>query len=144
MSKSDDDVLPGQSSIFDCFGDDGVQVEPAADAQEACTIDRRDAEEQDVVVEQQESDDEFLTMNDGQLSFVDPDEWWKEHWKGMHEFVQGNTEPWKTVCVHLRSREDMKILETVLEQRLSEKTKSVWFPAHERVNRICMGYVEEA
>lgn len=144
MSESESNALPGQSSIFDCFSSDDIQIEPAVDAQEASVIELCVEEEQEVVVEQQESDDEFLTINDGQLSFVDPDEWWKEHWKEMPEFVQGNTEPWKTVYVHLRSREDMKVLEAVLEQRLSEKTKSVWFPAHERVNRICMGYVEEA
>ena len=35
-----------------------------------------------------------------QLAFFDKDEYWKEHWQDMPEFIQNDLMPWKTLQVH--------------------------------------------
>lgn len=127
MSESTDEpieVLPGQASIFDA-------IEEAT-------------EQQEVVVEESEWPWEGLTTDDGQLSFVDPDGWWKELWRGMPEFVQDDLEPWKSIQVHFASREDMNDFATLIGQRLTGDTRSVWFPQAEIGRMVDKVFIDES
>ena len=56
---------------------------------------------------------------------------WKEHWQGMPEYIHEDLTPWKSVIVHFESREDMVAFSALIEQTLTEKTQSVWFPKAE-------------
>lgn len=35
------------------------------------------------------------------------DDWWKEHWRGMPEFVQEDLSPWRTVEVRVAGQENL-------------------------------------
>jgi hypothetical protein len=49
-------------------------------------------------------------------------------WVAMPEFVQEKQEPYAKIIVRVDSKEDLEKLATLLGQKLTPKTKSVWFP----------------
>jgi len=51
-----------------------------------------------------------------------------EHWVGMPDFQQGKIEPYAKIIVRVESREALEELSKRLEQPLTSKTKSAWFP----------------
>ena len=62
----------------------------------------------------------------------EPNDWRKE-WEGMPEFVQEDQSPFRTINVHFRSAEDVAAFAALIEQRITEKQKSLWVPvAHPR------------
>jgi hypothetical protein len=60
------------------------------------------------------------------------------HWKGMPEFVQEEKSTYKTIYLHFRNKEDFdefcsnytKLMDD--EQRITFKTKSMWYPHLDR------------
>lgn len=50
------------------------------------------------------------------------------HWKGMPEFVQEKQEAYAKIIVRVDNEEDLQALAEALGQKLTKKTKSVWFP----------------
>ena len=49
-------------------------------------------------------------------------------WVGMPEFVQEKKEPYKELIVRFETEQDYQDFQKVIEQRLTFKTKSIWFP----------------
>lgn len=134
----DNAVLPGQASIFDLVADEPPeQAEPVqpVEAEEICEFTEEESSNSDL---------EELTVIDGQLSFVDPDGWWKEHWVGMPEFVQEDAKPWKSMYIHFRSLDDLKEFSSIVAQRMTADTPSIWYPEMPREKRMHMGYVDES
>jgi hypothetical protein len=56
--------------------------------------------------------------------------WWAE-WRGMPEFVQEDLEPWKSLIVHFESRADMEAFSKLVNQTLTYRTRSIYFPPAE-------------
>lgn len=54
-----------------------------------------------------------------------------EEWTGMPEFEHENQESVQRIVVHFRTHEDAAALGTLLAQTVTEKTKSLWYPAAE-------------
>lgn len=55
----------------------------------------------------------------------------KKEWQGMPEFEHEDLMPVQTVHVHFKSREDVEEFAKLIDQRITEKTKFVWFPKQE-------------
>ena len=49
-------------------------------------------------------------------------------WSGMPEFEQEKIRPFAQIILRVRSQEDLDELSRRLEQPLTPKTKSAWFP----------------
>lgn len=81
--------------------------------------------------------------SNGQIAFLDSDEWWKSEWKDMPEFIQDEKRPWKSIYVHFRSREDLLDFGKLLAQRLTNNTPSIWYPEMPREKRIHLRYINE-
>lgn len=64
------------------------------------------------------------------------EEAWREHWKGMPEFNQPDAEPWKSIVVHFETEKDMLDFAKLMDQRITFKTPSIWFPKVERLAAI--------
>ena len=56
---------------------------------------------------------------------------WKEEWQNMPEFIQEDLQPFQSIIVHFENREDMDTFSKLVEQKLTYKTKSIWFPQAE-------------
>jgi len=50
-------------------------------------------------------------------------------WKNMPEFVQDKQEPYQTIIVRFRCKEDVEEFSKLIGQPLTPKTKSIWHPA---------------
>lgn len=73
--------------------------------------------------------------NQGQLFNTEEFEKWKPEWKGMPEFKQDDVTSWKRIIVHFETEEDMKTFGKIIGQKLTYKTRSIWFPEAE-IGRI--------
>lgn len=62
--------------------------------------------------------------------FGDLDEFypWKKEWQGMPEFIQEDLAPKYSVIVHFESMKDMQSFAKLVEQNISGKTQSLWYP----------------
>lgn len=50
-----------------------------------------------------------------------------ELWIGMPEFKQDKVEPYKKLIVRFETKEDYEEFAKLIDQKLTEKTKSIWF-----------------
>lgn len=68
-----------------------------------------------------------------QIGLFDKDEAapWHEHWVGMPEFEQLDLAPYKSVIVHFANSRDMADFARLVEQRISVRTQSIWYPEAE-------------
>ena len=53
---------------------------------------------------------------------------WRQEWINMPEFVQEKQEPYAKIIVRVDSEQDLVKLSELLGQKLTPKTKSIWFP----------------
>lgn len=55
-------------------------------------------------------------------------------WRGMPEFNQEDQLAWKRLIVNFRNAEDFKAFAKLMNQKMTEDTRSIWFPENERVS----------
>ena len=68
---------------------------------------------------------------------------WKKHWKGMPEFIQEDNAPYMKIYLNFRNKEDYENFAKLIQQNLSEKTKSIWYPKLDREENSLLRWVEE-
>tara|TARA_R100000995_G_scaffold56054_1_gene27683 strand:- start:1434 stop:1748 length:315 start_codon:yes stop_codon:yes gene_type:complete len=56
---------------------------------------------------------------------------WEKEWQSMPEFVMGNTEPFQKIIISFQSQEDVKQFAELIEQTITSKTDSLWYPQQE-------------
>jgi len=56
-----------------------------------------------------------------------------EHWQGMREFKQESLAH-RTIYIHFENEEDIKDFSRLLNQKITNQTKYLWFPEKERRN----------
>ena len=68
-------------------------------------------------------------VDQAKLLDVPPD--WQKSWEGMPAFEHRDLEPWKTINVHFRTREDLAEFAKLVGQRVNATTRAMWFPKAE-------------
>lgn len=53
---------------------------------------------------------------------------WKDEWKDMPEFIQEQQKPYAKIIVRFENEEDLQKFASLINQKLTNKTKSIWFP----------------
>lgn len=53
---------------------------------------------------------------------------WEKSWIGMPDFKMENLQSWQSLKIHVTCIEDREKLSTLLDQTITPKTRSVWFP----------------
>ena len=53
---------------------------------------------------------------------------WKEEWKDMPEFVQDKKEAHCKIIFRFENEEDLQAFSQLINQKLTNKTKSAWYP----------------
>lgn len=81
---------------------------------------------------------EFLGVED-----EDDAEEWRKHWKDMPEFEQEEDRPFKTIYVHFRTKEDYEEFAKVIDQKLTDKTKSIWHPKLDITKNSLLRWIED-
>ena len=49
-------------------------------------------------------------------------------WEGMPEFIQEKQEPYAKIIIRCETKQDLEDLVKLLGQKLTSKTKSIWYP----------------
>jgi hypothetical protein len=86
-----------------------------------------------------------MAKESNQISLLDDfgvEENWKEHWKDMPEFKQDDLTSYKSIIVHFENEADYKKFSSLIGQKLTYKTRSIWFPEAE-IGRMDKMYVDE-
>jgi hypothetical protein len=67
------------------------------------------------------------------MGFFDDQEisYWKKEWKEMPEFNQDELRPFKSLTVHFESYEDILEFANLIDRKITNKTKSIWFHTSE-------------
>jgi hypothetical protein len=60
--------------------------------------------------------------------FADMDNEWQKEWKDMPEFIQTKKEPYSKIIIRFESEKDLQEFAKLINQKLTKKTKSIWFP----------------
>lgn len=74
---------------------------------------------------------QLLANMDSQYGLRAPDDPYAE-WKEMPEFVSEDKSGFKDLIVHFDSEADLKAFAQLLNQSITTKTKSIWYPFRER------------
>lgn len=68
---------------------------------------------------------------------------WREEWKEMPEYNMADKEPYQKIIINFETEHDVKEFAKLIEQKLTYKTISTWFPKKERMNRLQYKYMDE-
>lgn len=68
---------------------------------------------------------------------------WQKHWIGMPEFEQEDNPPYKKLIVSFRTKEDYQEFAKLIDQSLTEKTKTIWHPKLDRTENALLRWIEE-
>jgi len=66
----------------------------------------------------------------------DPDWRWKEEWQSMPEYVTADHSPHQTIRLHFASEADVQAFAQLVGQKITEKTKYLWFHQLKRQSPI--------
>ena len=83
------------------------------------------------------------------LDLEEEDKEWEQHWVEMPEYEQENQKTYKTVYIHFRTKEDFEDFAKLItkhvdsDTKLSEKTKSFWYPKLDRTKNSLLRWIEE-
>jgi hypothetical protein len=53
---------------------------------------------------------------------------WEEHWQGMPEYKSENLTSLTSIIVHFASIDDLKAFAKLINQPITSKTQSIWYP----------------
>ena len=69
---------------------------------------------------------------------------WKEHWKDMPEFIMDDQTSKRKIIVHFRNEEDVQAFSELINQKITPKQKSLWFPYMEKRRYADKRYIDES
>lgn len=79
-----------------------------------------------------------------QQMLFDIEEPWEKIWKGMPEYSQEDLTSWKQLIIHFASPGDLIAFASLIEQKLTPKTRSIWFPDPEKFTFMNKRYSDAA
>ena len=89
-------------------------------------------------IDRQSTLSDFLGIDD-----EDEKREWEKHWIGMPEYTQEDNPPYKKLIVSFRCKEDYEEFSKLIDQNLTEKTKSIWHPKLNRDENSLRRWIEE-
>ena len=66
---------------------------------------------------------------------------WQGHWVGMPEFEQPARKPFKSIRVHFDNQEDVDHFAALVGQKITPKTRYIWYPFKEKDCLVNKSYV---
>lgn len=85
---------------------------------------------------------DFMDLNEEEKDqYTDHD--WTEHYVGMPEFDQKDNPPHRKIFLNFRNEEDYQKFAKLVEQNLTDKTKSIWYPKLEIDDNMLKRWIED-
>jgi hypothetical protein len=70
---------------------------------------------------------------------------WKDEWQGMPEFIQEKIIPYcRQITVRFETEENYEEFGKLVEQNLTDKTKTIWYPKLIRGIHSSKRYIDES
>ena len=66
-----------------------------------------------------------------------------EHWQGMPEFEQEDLTSVQKIIIHFRTFADVENFSLLIEQKLTDKTRAIWYPEAEKIDMSPV-YIDES
>lgn len=85
----------------------------------------------------------FRPSDSGQVLLLDSRQTWEIEWVGMPEFIQDDLAPESSLTVHFASRADRAAFARLVEQNLTPRTKSIWYPEAEITRFVNKRYIAQ-
>lgn len=76
----------------------------------------------------EDDDEKKLPLVEVDDSLLTRKQFFKKYWRGMPTFDQNDNPPWKQLYVNFRNKEDYLAFAKLIDQDLSEDSKSIWYP----------------
>ena len=67
---------------------------------------------------------------------------WRDHWRGMPEYIAEDLTSARKIIVHFRNDEDVAAFAEAIDQRITSKQKSLWFPEMPMRRKAHLRYLE--
>lgn len=71
---------------------------------------------------------EGLSKENNQPCLFDIENEYEKHWKNMPEFKQNKIKEYASVIIRFENESDLIEFSKIINQKLTKKTKSIWFP----------------
>lgn len=74
-----------------------------------------------------------MSRKDPQSTLFNLDDFepWREHWVGMPEFKQETLSAWRSILVHFNGPNNMAKFAELVGQKITLRTKYLWYPESE-------------
>ena len=72
------------------------------------------------------------------------DDGWVKEWQGMPEFIQEDLTPYRVLNLRFRNEADVAAFAKLLNQPITPKQQSLWFPYAEPRRAAHLRYVDDA
>ena len=69
---------------------------------------------------------------------------WEKEWQGMPEFIQDDLSSYRKIIIHFRSDEDVKKFSQLIDQPITPKQPSLWYPKLDVRRYAHLRYVDES
>jgi len=69
---------------------------------------------------------------------------WEKEWKDMPEFVQENLAPWLSLKVHFKDFKGLAAFSKLVKQKITKKTKFIWYPEALKAKYSDKEYADES
>jgi len=76
--------------------------------------------------------------------FENLDESFRDEWVNMPEYVQEDLTPYRVINVRFKNENDVALFEKLMQQKITEKQKTLWFPFAEPRRASLFRYVDES
>lgn len=64
----------------------------------------------------------------------------EDEWQGMPEFESEDQSGTRPIIIHFKSEEDRQSFADFIDQKITEKTKYIWYPEQERIKQAGLSY----
>jgi len=69
-----------------------------------------------------------MSGKDNQLKLFKMKEWWEDDWEGMPEYISKKNNSYACINIRFENEEDLQKFAKIIGQKLTHKTKSIWYP----------------
>jgi len=76
--------------------------------------------------------------------FENLQESFRDEWRNMPEYIQEDLTPFRVINVRFRNQKDVDAFEKLMQQKITEKQKTIWFPYAEPRIASIYRYVDES
>ena len=67
---------------------------------------------------------------------------WRDHWRDMPEFISNDLTSARAIKIHFRNAEDVERFAELIEQKITPKQKSLWFPEMPKRRKAHLRYLQ--